>query len=80
MRRVLKTHEKLIFLESMAALSMPATSDPGVEAHHGGCHLNRQVNALITAAGLWTAEMDIGDMPGTVAAHLHLSGLAQPSP
>ena len=48
---MLKTHEKLIFLESMAALSMPATTDPGVEAHHEWLPSEPGVNAPITAAG-----------------------------
>jgi ubiquinone/menaquinone biosynthesis C-methylase UbiE len=68
-RRVLKPDGKLLFVEhglSPAPLvaSWQHLLTPCWKAIAGGCHLDREIDALIRAAGFRIAALDTGHMPG----------------
>ena len=82
-RRVLKTSGRLIFIEHGRA------PDPGVVAWQdritpswkwigGGCHLNRKMDELITAAGFHVAELETCYLPGPRPMTYTYQGLALP--
>ncbi len=82
-RRVLKPGGRLIFVEHGRA------PDPGVRVWQdrvtpawrriaGGCHLNREVSALVTAAGFDTADLRTGYMRGPRIATFMYEGQARP--
>lgn len=82
-RRVLKPSGLLIFLEH------GRSPDPGVVAWQdrltplfkrigGGCHLNRKVDDLITAAGFRIGEMTTGYQPGPRLLTYTYQGVARP--
>jgi ubiquinone/menaquinone biosynthesis C-methylase UbiE len=81
MKRVLKPSGRLIFLEHGRA------PDPGVVAWQdrltpvwklvsGGCHLNRKIDELFTAAGFKIAELRTGYLPGPRPMTYTYQGLA----
>ena len=82
-RRVLKINGLLIFIEHGRA------PDPGVAAWQdrltpawkwigGGCHLNRKMDELITAAGFHIAELETCYLPGPQPMTYTYQGLALP--
>ena len=82
-RRVLKTNGRLIFIEHGRA------PDPGVAAWQdritpawkwigGGCHLNRKMDELITAAGFHIGELETCYLPGPQPMTYTYQGLALP--
>jgi ubiquinone/menaquinone biosynthesis C-methylase UbiE len=82
MRRILKPAGRLIFVEHGRA------ADPRVAAWQdrltplwkrfaGGCHLNRKVDELITAAGFRITEMETGYLPGPRPVTFTYQGCAQ---
>ncbi len=82
MKRVLKTSGRLIFLEHGRA------PDAGVVAWQdrltplwkhvaGGCHLNRKIDDLITAAGFHIAELQTCYLPGPRPMTYMYQGMAQ---
>jgi ubiquinone/menaquinone biosynthesis C-methylase UbiE len=82
MKRVLTANGRLIFLEHGRA------PDPGVVAWQdrltplwkriaGGCHLNRKVDELITAAGFQITEMKTCYLPGPRPMTYTYQGIAQ---
>jgi len=84
MRRVLKENGRLIFLEHGRA------PDPSVVAWQdritpvwkrigGGCHLNRKIDELITAAGFQIAELKTCYLPGPRPMTYTYQGLAEPA-
>jgi SAM-dependent methyltransferase len=84
MKRVLKANGRLIFLEHGRA------PDPGVAAWQrritpfwkrigGGCHLDRQVDQLITAAGFRIAELKTGYLRGPRPMTYTYQGVAERS-
>jgi ubiquinone/menaquinone biosynthesis C-methylase UbiE len=83
MRRVLKGSGRLIFLEH------GRSPDPGVVEWQdritpvwkhvgGGCHLNRQIDELITAAGFQIVEMKTCYLPGPRLMTYTFQGFAEP--
>jgi ubiquinone/menaquinone biosynthesis C-methylase UbiE len=83
MKRVLKSNGCLIFLEHGRA------PDPGVVAWQdrltplwkrigGGCHLNRKIDDLITAAGFQIVELRTGYLPGPRPMTYTYQGFARP--
>ena len=69
MRRVLKTAGRLIFLEHGRApeTDVVAWQDrltPAWKRFTGGCHLNRKIDELISAAGFQIAELKTCYLPG----------------
>jgi ubiquinone/menaquinone biosynthesis C-methylase UbiE len=83
MKRVLKSNGHLIFLEHGRA------PDPGVVAWQdrltplwkrigGGCHLNRKIDDLITAAGFQIVELRTGYLPGPRPMTYTYQGFARP--
>ena len=82
MRRVLKANGRLIFLEHGSA------PDPGVAAWQrritpvwkritGGCHLDRQIDQLITLAGFRIAELKTGYLRGPRPMTYTYQGVAE---
>ncbi|MEA2260808.1 MAG: hypothetical protein QOJ51_3633 [Acidobacteriaceae bacterium] len=82
MKRVLKASGRLIFLEHGRA------PDPGVAVWQdritplwkrtcGGCHLNRQIDDLITAAGFRIAELKTCYLPGPRPMTYTYQGVAE---
>ena len=83
MKRVLKATGRLIFVEHGRA------ADAGVVAWQdwltpfwkrigGGCHLNRKIDELITAAGFQMVELKTCYLPGPRPMTYTYQGLAQP--
>lgn len=83
MKRVLKSNGCLIFLEHGRA------PDPGVVAWQdrltplwkrigGGCHLNRKIDDLVTAAGFQIVELRTGYLPGPRPMTYTYQGFARP--
>jgi ubiquinone/menaquinone biosynthesis C-methylase UbiE len=83
MKRVLKSNGCLIFLEHGRA------PDPGVVTWQdrltplwkrigGGCHLNRKIDDLITAAGFQIVELRTGYLPGPRPMTYTYQGFARP--
>ena len=83
-KRVLKMDGRLIFVEH------GRSHDPGVLAWQdrltpiwrhigGGCHLNRPIDRLITAAGFRIAELETGYLPGPRPMTFTYQGSAQPA-
>ena len=83
MRRVLRPHGRLLFVEHGRA------PDPRVRRWQdrltpvwrrvsGGCHLNREIDALITAAGFDIEELTTGYMPGPKVMTFMYEGSARP--
>jgi ubiquinone/menaquinone biosynthesis C-methylase UbiE len=84
MRRVLKPGGRLIFLEhgrtpdaSVAAWQDRLT--PVWKRFTGGCHLNRQVDELIAAAGFKITELKTSYLPGPRPMTYIYQGFAQPT-
>ena len=84
MRRVLKANGRLIFLEHGSA------PDSGVAAWQrritpvwkritGGCHLDRQIDQLITLAGFRIAELKTGYLRGPRPMTYTYQGVAETS-
>jgi ubiquinone/menaquinone biosynthesis C-methylase UbiE len=84
MRRVLKANGRLIFLEHGGA------PDPGVAAWQrritpvwkritGGCHLDRQIDQLISAAGFRITELKTGYLRGPRPMTYTYQGVAETS-
>src|SRR5437763_13443604 len=82
MRRVLKHSGRLLFIEHVRS------PDPGVMAWQdwltpfwrhisGGCHLNRKVDALISAAGFRITNLETFYLPGPRPMTYTYQGLAQ---
>ena len=83
MKRVLKPGGRLLFIEHGRA------PDPGVVAWQdrltpvwkrigGGCHLNRKIDDLITAAGFEIGELRTCYLPGPRLMTYTYQGFAQP--
>ncbi|MEO5924432.1 MAG: class I SAM-dependent methyltransferase [Bryobacteraceae bacterium] len=83
MRRVLRPGGKLLFVEHGLA------PDAGVQKWQhrltpmwkgiaGGCHLDRDIPALIRAAGFEIVQMDTGHMPGPRPMTFMYEGWARP--
>jgi ubiquinone/menaquinone biosynthesis C-methylase UbiE len=83
MKRVLKASGRLIFIEHGRA------ADPAVVAWQdrltpvwrrlvGGCHLNRQIDELITAAGFQISELKTCYLPGPRPMTYTYQGFARP--
>lgn len=83
MRRVLKTHGRLFFIEHGRA------PDPGVVAWQdrltpiwkkigGGCHLNRKIDELIASAGFQIGELKTDYLPGPRPMTYIYQGFAEP--
>lgn len=84
MKRVLKVSGRLIFLEHGRA------PDPGVVAWQdrltpiwkriaGGCHLNRKIDEIITAAGFQIVELKTCYLPGPRPMTYTYQGFGQPA-
>jgi ubiquinone/menaquinone biosynthesis C-methylase UbiE len=83
MKRVLKGSGQLIFVEHGRAPdpSVVAWQDrltPVWRSMSGGCHLNRKMDDLITAAGFHIVELRTGYLPGPRPMTYTYQGLAQP--
>lgn len=83
MRRVLRAEGRLIFIEHGRA------PDAGVGTWQdrftplwkritGGCHLNRKIDELVTAAGFEITELKTSYLPGPRAMTYTYQGFAQP--
>ena len=84
-KRVLKPHGELIFLEHGRA------PNPGVAAWQdrltpiwkrigGGCHLNREIDTVIADGGFRTGELRTGYLPGPRPMTYTYQGIAQRGP
>ena len=83
MRRVLKPDGCLIFIEHGRAIdprviAWQARLTPIWKRFAGGCHLNRKVDELITAAGFRVTELQTGYQPGPRPITFTYQGLAYP--
>lgn len=81
MRRVLKTNGNMIFLEHGRAPDARVTAwqdriTPMWRRIAGGCHLNRKIDELITAAGFHLRELQTGYLPGPRAMTYTYQGMA----
>lgn len=81
-RRVLKPGGRLLFLEHGQApdASVAAWQDritPAWKHIAGGCHLNRKVDQLITAAGFRITELKTGYLPGPRCMTYTYQGFAE---
>ncbi|HEV2387202.1 MAG TPA: class I SAM-dependent methyltransferase [Candidatus Acidoferrales bacterium] len=83
MRRVLKPGGRLMFLEHGRAVDprVVAWQDrltPLWKRFTGGCHLNRPMDALISAAGFRITELSAGYVPGPRPMTYMYQGFAEP--
>lgn len=84
MRRVLKPHGQLIFVEHGLAPEPQVQTwqhrlNPVWNRIAGGCNLNRHIDALIVAAGLHLTQLDTAYMHGPKPFSFLYKGLARPS-
>ena len=84
-KRVLKPHGELIFLEHGRAPNsrVAAWQDrltPIWKRIGGGCHLNRQIDTLIAEGGFRTGELRTGYLPGPRPMTYTYQGFAQRVP
>ena len=82
MRRVLRPSGRLIFLEHGRAPDAPVTAwqdrlTPFWKPLAGGCHLNRQVDHLIAAAGFRITELQTCYLPGPRPMTFTYQGFAE---
>jgi ubiquinone/menaquinone biosynthesis C-methylase UbiE len=83
MRRVLKANGRLVFLEhgrspDAGVARWQDRLTPAWKRVTGGCHLNRQVDALIRAAGFRISDLETCYLPGPRPMTYTYQGLAQP--
>ncbi len=83
MRRVLKPTGRLIFLEHGRAVDLRVVAwqdrlTPLWKRFTGGCHLNRKIDDLITAAGFRITELQTCYLPGPRPMTFMYQGFAQP--
>lgn len=83
MRRVLKPDGELLFCEHGLAPDLPVRGwqnrlTPLWKPLAGGCHLNRDIPALIEAGGFRIAELDAHYLPGPKPMTYVYSGVARP--
>ena len=84
MRRVLRTDGRLIFVEHGRAPDAGVATwqdrlTPLWKSITGGCHLNRQVDELLTAAGFQIAELTKSYLTGPRPMTYTYQGFAQPA-
>lgn len=83
-RRVLKPGGQLIFLEHGRAadprvIAWQDRLTPLWKRFSGGCHLNRKVDDLISAAGFHITDLQTGYLPGPHPLTFTYQGLATPA-
>jgi ubiquinone/menaquinone biosynthesis C-methylase UbiE len=84
MRRVLKPDGRLIFIEHGRAPDVRVARwqdrlTPAWKRIGGGCHLNRKVDDLLTAAGFHIAELKTCYLPGPRPMTYTYQGVADPA-
>jgi hypothetical protein len=82
MKRVLRTDGRLIFVEHGRAPDGRVATwqdrlTPLWKSITGGCHLNRRVDELLTAAGFQIAELTKAYLPGPRPMTYTYQGFAQ---
>jgi ubiquinone/menaquinone biosynthesis C-methylase UbiE len=84
MKRVLQTDGRLIFVEhgrapDAAVATWQDRLTPLWKSITGGCHLNRRVDELLTAAGFQITELTKSYLPGPRPMTYTYQGVAQPA-
>ena len=84
MRRVLRPDGRLLFVEHGLAPDRAVAwwqhrLTPCWKCLGGGCHLNRKIDDLITAAGFHIEELDTGYMQGRNPFAFMYEGVARPA-
>lgn len=84
MRRVLKPHGRLIFVEHGLAPDRQVQVwqtrlNPLWRRMAGGCNLNRAMDTLIQTAGFRITRIETGYLKGPKPAAFHYQGLAEPA-